>query len=205
MNRKNFFQIFLIFPSAGGLAGKVLLAFSYTQSTHLHTTLLQFHTPVRRFIIHPFCTDFRSISTLEASDPQESGTVPEFSKMTPSRKQFWVCIPICCHNSIDGVIFETSRTVPDSWRSGASNVKMDLKSVQNGCMMKRRTGVWNCSRVVCKCVDWVYENASKTLPAKPPALGEIEKISKKFSRFISDTFAIIWFQHRDHRTPPLRN
>ena len=107
MNRQNFFQNFSIFPSAGGLAGKVLLAFSYTQSTHLHTTLLQFHTPVRRFIIHPFCTDFRSISTLEASDPQESGTVPEFSKMTPSRKQFWVCIPICCHNSIDGVIFET--------------------------------------------------------------------------------------------------
>ena len=117
MNRQNFFQNFLIFPSAGGLAGKVLLAFSYTQSTHLHTPLLQFHTPLCRFIIHPFCTDLRSISTLEASDPKESGTVPKFSKMTPSRIQFWVCIPICCHNSIDGVIFETSRTVPDSWRS----------------------------------------------------------------------------------------
>ena len=125
MNRKKFFHNFSIFPSAGGLAGKVLLAFSYTQSTHLHTTLLQFHTPLRRSIIHLFCTDFRSISTLQASDPQESGTVPEFSKMTPSRIQFWVCIPICCHNSIDGVIFETLRTVPDSWRSGASNVKMD--------------------------------------------------------------------------------
>ena len=133
MNRQNFFQNFSIFPSAGGLAGKVLLAFSYTQSTHLQTTLRQFHTPVRRLIIHPFCTDFRSISTLEASEPKESGTVPQFSKMTPSRIQFWVCIPICCHNSIDGVIFEISRTVPDSWRLGASNVKMDLKSVHPYC------------------------------------------------------------------------
>ena len=105
MNPQNFFQIFFISPSAGGLAGKVLLAFSYTQSTHLHTPLLQFHTPLRCFIIHLFCTDFRSISTLEASDPEGSGIVPEFSKMTPSRIQFWVCIPICCHNSIDGVIF----------------------------------------------------------------------------------------------------
>ena len=85
---RKLFKKISISPSAGGLAGRVLLAFSYTQSTHLHTTLLQFHTPVRRFIIHPFCTDFRSISTLEASDPKESGTVPKFSKMTPSRIQF---------------------------------------------------------------------------------------------------------------------
>ena len=117
MNRENFFKNFSISPSAGGLAGRVLLAFSYTQSTHLHTTLLQFHTPVRRFIIHLFCIDFRSILTLEAPNLQESGTVPDVSKMTPSMIQFCVCIPICCHSSIDGVIFETSRTVPDSWRS----------------------------------------------------------------------------------------
>ena len=52
MNRQNFFQNFLIFPSAGGLAGKVLLAFSYTQSTHHHTTVLQFHTTVLLKLLH---------------------------------------------------------------------------------------------------------------------------------------------------------
>ena len=80
----------------------------------------------------------------------------------------------------DGVILETSRRVPDSWSSDAANVKMDLKSVTvcysaewlydeatHRCMKPQR--------VVCRCVDWVYENVSKNLPAKPPALGEIEK------------------------------
>ena len=47
--------------------------------------------------------------------------------------------------NIDGVIFETSRTVPDSWRSGASNVKMDLTSVQYGCMMKQ-AGVYETAK-----------------------------------------------------------
>ena len=37
----------------------------------------------------------------------------------------------------------------------------------------------------------MYENASKTLPAEPPAPGKNEKLKKKFWRFISDTFAII--------------
>ena len=72
--------------------------------SHFHTPRLRICIQLYCSFIHPFCTDFGSISTLEASDPKESGTVPEFSKMTPSRKQCWVCIPICCHNSIDGVI-----------------------------------------------------------------------------------------------------
>ena len=114
MNRQNFFQNFSIFPSAGGLAGKVLLAFSYTQSTHLHTPLLQFHTPLCRFIIHPFCTDLRSILTLEASDPKESGTVPKFFKMTPSIL-LWQQIGMQTQNCIlDGVILENSGTLADS-------------------------------------------------------------------------------------------
>ena len=55
MDRKNFFLKFSISPSAGGPTGKVLLAFSYTHSTHLHTTVLQFHTSILSTILHLIC------------------------------------------------------------------------------------------------------------------------------------------------------
>ena len=46
------FKNFSISPSTVGPAGKVLLAFSYTQSTHHHTTVLQFHTTVLLTLLH---------------------------------------------------------------------------------------------------------------------------------------------------------
>ena len=42
---------------------------------------------------------------------------------------------------LDGVILENSGTVPDSLGLDASNVDMDLKSLQNGCMIKLCKGV----------------------------------------------------------------
>ena len=75
---------------------------------------------------------------------------------------------------------------------------------QMRCRSVNRTVVWNCSTVVWWCVDWVYEKASKTLPAGPSVLGEIEKSFKNFWRSIRATFATILIQHRDNRTPPLR-
>ena len=67
---------------------------------------------------------------MEAPELKELGAFLETSKMTPSIIQFRnyrLILTICF---IDGVILETLRTVPDSWRSIASNVKMDLKSVR---------------------------------------------------------------------------
>ena len=42
MNRKSFFFHFSIFTSSGGLPGKLILGKLYTQSSILHTTVLQF-------------------------------------------------------------------------------------------------------------------------------------------------------------------
>ena len=74
-------------------------------------------------------TDFRSILKLQAPHLQESGTVLEVSKITPSMIQFLKHEPCLSNCIIDGVILETSRTVPGSWRWGACDVEIDLKSL----------------------------------------------------------------------------